>query len=658
MRNDFRTACLAAAAMCAAPSFAQGVALTEQDFLGELPIVYTVSRLPQPLNEAPGAVTVIDRDLIRRSGARELADLLRLVPGMQVTHARGGNPLATYHGAFFDLAPRMQVLVDGRSVYTVHYSGGTSFGMRSIALEDIERVEVLRGSNAANYGARAFLGVVNIITRDPRDTRGAAAGVAAGERGIDDRYARIGWGGDDAVFRLSANSRSDRGLSGPARDDNRLSNVNFSSQLRLGARDQLELRAGLTDQRIQDGFPDTPRLPEHERGYDSRFLQVDWRRALAAGEEVSVQFSRTEERYSDAWAVPLPAPALAAPYDYGGRGEVTHLGFNHRLAVGAGTRVSWGGEWRDEIDRAPQLFGGQDRIATRYLRAYGNLETRLAPRWLLNAGAMLEHSSQTGHALMPRAMLNWQATPSQALRAGVSMARRAPTAFERHGDQRVFGADGRLADWVWRTRGDAQPERLVVAELGWFGEFRELGLTADARLFQERIQRFLEFVLEPLPAGTEQMGDVRASFVNGRRLRLQGLELQADWRPLADTRLVAAHTVLQLRPGPDMPQLGLSAGLLSVPSNASALTWLQRLPGGFDLGLTYVRSRSVSWAGPGGARPSWDRTDLRLARGFTVGPARGELALVVQNTTDRPIADFDERLQLRRRAFVTLRLEL
>jgi len=75
--------------------------LSEKDFLGEVPVVLSVSRLPQPLNEAPGAVSIIDRDMIRRSGARELADVLRLVPGFETTEARGGNALAVYHGTFY-----------------------------------------------------------------------------------------------------------------------------------------------------------------------------------------------------------------------------------------------------------------------------------------------------------------------------------------------------------------------------------------------------------------------------------------------------------------------------------------------------------------------------------------------------------------------------
>jgi len=176
---------LAPCAMAADPA-----GLSEKDFIGEVPVVLSVSRLPQPLNEAPGAVTIIDREMIRRSGARELADVLRLVPGFQTTEVRGGNPVAVYHGTFFENTNRMQVLIDGRSVYSPFYTGTSSIGMRTVSLEDIERVEVLRGSNSATYGARAVFGVVNIITRDTADTLGSVAQVNAGQRDLLDATAR------------------------------------------------------------------------------------------------------------------------------------------------------------------------------------------------------------------------------------------------------------------------------------------------------------------------------------------------------------------------------------------------------------------------------------------------------------------------------------
>ena len=113
-----------------------------------MPIVLSVSRLPQRLDETPGAVTLLDRDMIRLSGARDVADLLRLVPGFQTsTSFETGAPLASYHGGFDGYSARIQVLVDGRSVYSPFLFGSSAPGLQTVALEDIERIEVLRGSN-------------------------------------------------------------------------------------------------------------------------------------------------------------------------------------------------------------------------------------------------------------------------------------------------------------------------------------------------------------------------------------------------------------------------------------------------------------------------------------------------------------------------------
>ncbi|MEI8169567.1 MAG: Plug domain-containing protein, partial [Rhodoferax sp.] len=119
--------------------------VSEKDFLSDMPIVLSVSRLPQRLDETPGAVTILDRDMIRLSGARDVADLLRLVPGFQTsTTFENVAPMASYHGGFGGYSNRVQVLVDGRSAYSPYFIGSIETGMQTVALQDIERIEVLR----------------------------------------------------------------------------------------------------------------------------------------------------------------------------------------------------------------------------------------------------------------------------------------------------------------------------------------------------------------------------------------------------------------------------------------------------------------------------------------------------------------------------------
>jgi len=172
-------------------ALAQGSPALEQAYLEDLPVVLSVSRLAQPIEDTPAAVTIIDRNMIRRSGARTVAELMRLVPGFLVQYFDGGaRPYATYHGDTDAFNRHLQVYVDGRSVYSGLLLGSATYGMLGVAMEEIERIEVIRGSNSAAQGANAFLGVLNITTRHTADTIGAAVVYRGGEGGIQDTTLR------------------------------------------------------------------------------------------------------------------------------------------------------------------------------------------------------------------------------------------------------------------------------------------------------------------------------------------------------------------------------------------------------------------------------------------------------------------------------------
>ncbi len=259
--------CLIAAAGWASLAVAQTlVALSEKDFLDDMPVVLSVSRLPQRLDDAPGAVTIMDRNMIRLSGARDVADLMRLVPGFQTsTSFEADAPQASYHGGFGGYSSRMQVLVDGRSVYSPYFIGSIAPGLQTVALEDIDHIEVLRGSNSAAYGARAFLGVINIVTRDPVDTLGVQASLTGGENDVRDGRASFGWSAGDTALRFGVDRRADAGLTG-GHGRNQVNRVNFRADWRPNARDEVEVRSGLLEIRTGKGFPEL--LEQRDTGLD------------------------------------------------------------------------------------------------------------------------------------------------------------------------------------------------------------------------------------------------------------------------------------------------------------------------------------------------------------------------------------------------------
>jgi iron complex outermembrane receptor protein len=190
---------LGAAVTC--PHTAQA-AITEADFLDEMPVVLSVSRMSQPLNEAPAAVTVIDSDsdsdMIRASGFRDIPDLLRLVPGFSVAHTRDNTWAIGYHGMADAFSRRFQVLVDGRSIYSPHY-GAVYWTDLPLSIDDIERIEVVRGPNAAIHGANAFAAVINIITKTAAQVQGESVSLQFGEQ--DMRGFTVRHGAGDAALR-------------------------------------------------------------------------------------------------------------------------------------------------------------------------------------------------------------------------------------------------------------------------------------------------------------------------------------------------------------------------------------------------------------------------------------------------------------------------
>ena len=169
------TRCVQLAALVVLPAQAQ--VQPESPFLDDtLPVVLSLTRLPQRIDDAPGAVTLFTRADIERLGYRRLPQLLRLVPGMNVMNDTGHSPALFYHGLGTLNPNRMQVLIDGRSVYSPYLYGYVDWDALPLTMDEIERIEVVRGSNAATYGSNAVAGVVNIVTRSSNE--GPAASVS------------------------------------------------------------------------------------------------------------------------------------------------------------------------------------------------------------------------------------------------------------------------------------------------------------------------------------------------------------------------------------------------------------------------------------------------------------------------------------------------
>lgn len=328
-----RLAATAVLLCCSAPLSAQSLNDPLLDDL-QLPTVLSATRLKQSPVEVPGSMTVIDRQLIRGSGARDVPELMRLVPGMMVGYSAGNLPNVNYHGTNISEARRMQVLVDGRSVYrpglaTVDWTD------IPLAIEDIERIEVFRGPNTAAYGANALMGVINIISTRPELSQGTRVKVTRGTRGVSDLYASQGFTFGSSQARISLIGKEDDGFDhvqdgSDYRDGRRLSALNLLGNTDLSPTQALSWQLGAkegTNQQSNDYSvmaepTDDSYLFDrlmYEQGFPSSdvtardyFVQLNWKNDLSPEHRLEIKtYAQHMERLSQ-WRA-CDSPVVFSP---------------------------------------------------------------------------------------------------------------------------------------------------------------------------------------------------------------------------------------------------------------------------------------------------------------------------------------------------------
>jgi len=639
----------------------------EDRFFQSLPVVLSASRLPQPLQDTPGAVTVIDADLIAASGYRHLARLFRLVPGMQVAQERGHQQWVTYHGLGADYPNQMQVLVDGRSVYSPHYSGGANWSALPVTLADIERIEIVRGSNSASYGSNAFLGVVNIVTRHTAAETGSSLRTRIGSAGIADLEARTLVHAGVLGLRLSVQEQRDDGWPG-LRDDQHLRRVGLRGDVDLGATDAIEFAAGYTEGRLGEGYPDTLFDGSGERNLEQRdhSVHIEWRHVPSADEEWSLSWYRNREHTTDAWRVdsqancspgapgigPLCARLLASPRLFGdvnnNRSSLRdNIALQHRFTAAEGLRVLWGSEWRYDRIESDFLFQDGRRPSQHEWRLFSNAEWRSAPSWLWNVGVMAEHLEHDRLRFAPRVFLNWQPRDDMTWRIGYSRAWRQPTLYERWANVRVSVDGLGVVNQRHTPNASLRPQQIDAWEVGYLGATPWGGLL-DVRVFDERIRDYIRRTPIALSAPFERSATLQA--FEGERpylihevmgatqwanmpgtIRLTGLEYQLSLEPRAGTTLLFSHTLIDRRA--DAP-----AVRRSVAPHAATLTWLQDI-GAWQSTLSLLRMGPLE-AGTGyvpGLRhtvPAYTSLDWSLGRRLHAGSQVVDMRLTAINLLD------------------------
>ncbi len=660
-----------------------GTELSERDYYEELPTVLTVTRLAQPIGDTPGAVTIIDRETIRRSGAREVTDVLRLVPGYLIGGINGSHQSAAYHAPLDDYGARNLVFIDGRSAYNSFYLGATFRGLMGVLVEDIDRIEVLRGSNSAAYGANAMFGVINIVTRHAADTRGGEVSVTQGTRGVQDGMARVGWGNTDASFRLSAGRRQDSGLKG-AHDDQRIDQVHFRADLRPAADQELMVTAGSLDMSLQDGEWNKARTapadgnPFRTTTWRENFINLSWRKQLSTTDELKLSASYDEATSHD--NAPY-APDPSVTLDFGGDSRKMNFELQHQVGLTSQLRAVWGVGYERNEAKSAALFARNDWIDVHEERLFGSLEWKPHEQWNINAGGYWNRHSWTGNDFSPRLMANFHATPDHTFRLGASRSVRTPNIFELAADVRYYPTDvagliaagknapALAAFWGIPYRlafadGQARPEKLQTSELGYFGNFRDWRLTLDVRAFVDQMQDLIKdsqatipgYVTLPNPFGVPVGTAIPVGgYANSPGFKIRGLEYQLRWKPLPGTEIWLNQTFQKLVWDNDASADDTN----KPPTRATTIAWFQKLPHDLDFSLIFHSLGSMTWGNGGeGQLPNRRRVDARLALPFRIGSTKAEAAMTVQALD----GSYPEYLLLKgytfeRRAFGTLRIE-
>jgi len=599
--------------------------------------VTSVSKKEQKLSQVAAAVYVITQEDIRRSGATSIPEALRMAPGVQVARVNAGWWALSARGFNGLAANKLPVLVDGRSVYSPLFSG-VYWEVQDTLLEDVDRIEVIRGPGATMWGANAVNGVINIITKAAAQTQGGLVTAGGGneERGFGGlRYG--GPLGPNAHYRAYAKyfqrNHWFQGAGQGAVNDWGLLRGGFRMDLNLSKRDSLTVQGDVY--RGQG---------EQQAGIASLsppFLEVINDQTRSAGGNVLGRW-----KHSSAGS----ETALQLYYDRTFRkdaltGEVLNtldLDFQHRRALGSRHDLLWGCGYRLGRDQLQNSFTlsfeprhRQDHLLSAFLEDdIALLEDRLR----LTLGSKFEHNSFTGYEVQPNLRLIW--TPHLRHAAWLSVARavRTPSATEHDLRANLIafpGANG-LPNLLslFGNRG-YRSEELRAYELGYRlqltpGLFLDL---AGFYNFYDHLRSFQAGVpfLELAPAPPHVV--IPGRFENLIKAQTRGLEVSATWNATSRWRLSAAYSGLAMRfryPPGDLGNRQIEGDSPGHQANLRSYLDLTRTVQ-FDSALYYVGALRQLGV------PAYARLDTRL--GWRPTPDL-ELSFVVENLPNNRHLEF------------------
>lgn len=495
--------------------------------------VTSVSKKVQSVGHTASAVFVITQEDIRRSGANSIPEALRMAPGLHVARIDSQKWSVTSRGFSGRFADDLLVLIDGRTVYSPLVAG-TFWEVQDLPLEDIDRIEVIRGPGGTLWGPNAVNGAVHIITKKAKDTQGAliTAGGGTEERG----FATMRYGGhigDSLAFRLYGKGFGRDGTSSAtgSHDAWRMGRTGGRLDWDVTSNDSVTLQGDYYNGQAgqQTLFPTTvgpsfsTSLTEDLRMSGGNVLGR-WKHTFTQQHDLTLQFYYDRTRRDE-----LSFKEIRNTFD---------VDFQHRFQLPLNQEIVWGALYRvsgDRLRNSENLSFTPDDRSLRMFSVFVQDEIKLFDEKVrLTVGAKYLKHTFTGGLIQPNVRLLYNPTPDQAIWAAVTHANRIPSRFERDGRLAVAGTPTELVQLQGTPA--ARSENLWGFEAGYRAQIGNT-LSVDAAAFYNHYKH---------SAGEQELSESLQQIQTNVTTRTYGGELAGEWRVLRWWRLRPALTYLQV----------------------------------------------------------------------------------------------------------------
>ena len=509
--------------------------------------VTSVAKRQQKLNDTAAAIYVITQEDLRRTGANSIPEALRMVPGLQVARVSGSQWAISARGFNGALANKLLVLIDGRSIYSPVFSG-TYWDDQSTLMQDIDRIEVIRGPGASLYGANAVNGIINVITKNARDTQG---NMLSGVGTLNGGLVEARHGGkleDNAYYRAYTQYLSTGPSKNPATDrsngdDRYRERAGFRLDKQKSNGDSYTLQGdaynGEQGETVVLPLPSSPfslRRTDDNTSYGGNLLGR-WNHKLARDSDVSLQ------AYVDHYT-----RAAASADQHVSTADVQ---LQHSFKWNERNNFIWGGGTRfylqDIIGSYAVSFN--DRYsAHKIFNTFAQNEYAVIPDTLyLTLGSKFEHNDFSGFEIQPSTRLSWHPTQTQTVWGAISRAVRTPSSLEDDVNAVALVTPGAPnAEFRLLGNPNQQSEDLIAYELGHRIQAAR-NLSFDSALFYNDFDNLQTITQE----GTNYIGAngnlVRPFFYsNFGSGHVYGGEFSANWNITPDWRLTGSYSYLRM----------------------------------------------------------------------------------------------------------------